>query len=88
MNNSTNGSVTSVPVIRRNDIDDDCLSIENRQKDYARLMRLIKLLNKTEDLNSHIYDLVHNVVDGEFLPDTPPYDHGGIAEIMKAIFQL
>ena len=88
MSDRTNGSNTSLPVIPRADLDNEQSSVEIRKKDHARLTRLIKLLKKTDELDSHIYDIVHNIVDGEFCPDTPPYDHDDIAEIIQTIFHL
>ena len=81
MSANTNGSNTSLSFIRRTDIDYDDSSIGNRQKDHAYLKPLINLLKK-DDLDSHIYDIVHNIVHGEFLAGVPPYDYEDIPEII------
>ena len=88
MSDNTNGSNNSLPVIWRADANNECSYVENCQKDHKRLTLLIMLLEKTDDLDLYICDIVHNIVDGEFIPDTHPFDHNDIADIIQTMLQL
>ena len=81
------GSQHTIPLLNGNEPENDLSSLEARKKDHARLTRLISLLRKTDDVDSKIYDIVHNIVIREFLPETPPYEPEDIAEIIGQFFQ-
>ena len=86
MSDST-GSQHTIPLLNGNELENDSSKLEARKKHHARLTWLIGLLRKIDDVDSKIYDVVHNIVDRDFLIDTPPHEPEDIAEIIGQFFQ-
>ena len=48
--------------------------VEIQRKDHARVNKLIKFYNKTDKLESSIYDFIEDIAIRDFTPEDPPYD--------------
>ena len=62
---------------------DNRSDVESRRKYHVRVNKLIKFFNKTDKLESSIYDFIVDIANREFTPEHPPYN----AENMKVMIR-
>ena len=74
MSDNTAGSQTSIPLMPRTSSEVDRSFVEIQRKDHARVNKLMKFFNKTDKLESTIYDLIEDIATRDFTPEDPPYD--------------
>ena len=74
MSDNTAGSQTSIPLMPRTSSEVERSFVEIQRKDHARVKKLIKFYNKTDKLESSIYDFIEDIAIRDFTPEDPPYD--------------
>ena len=61
MSDNTAGSQTSIPLMPRTSSEVERSFVEIQRKDHARVNKLLKFYNKTDKLESTIYDLIEDI---------------------------
>ena len=88
MSDNTNGSQRSIPIIPRTESEDERAFLELQKKDHAKLVKLVKLLRQTDELEARIYEIVRGIADNEFKPEDPPYDPDTMQVIIESYFPI
>ena len=78
MSDNRAGSQTSIPLMPRTSSEVERSFVEIQRKDHDRVKKLLKFYNKTDKLESTIYDLIEDIATRDFTTEAPPYDSDDI----------